>query len=175
MYALVVWRFDGPEAAKAALPRLEQVVRAGAARVDDAALVSWRPGVRKPATVSLGGLDGPGRLWGGFWGVLLALIFLTPIAGPTFGAAAGAVAGSLADFGVADDFVKRVRDEVGPGTSALFVVTALGSADRLDEELGALAGASIRSMLSPAQEQHFLEALGDETAPPAPAPGGSGQ
>ena len=68
--------------------------------MDDAALVSWPPGQRKPSTTSLGSLTGPGDLWGGFWGVLLALVFLAPLAGPTFGAAAGAVAGSLADFGV---------------------------------------------------------------------------
>ena len=47
-----------------------------------------------------GGLAGPGRLWGGFWGMLLGLIFLTPLAGPTFGAAAGAlIVGTLNNGG----------------------------------------------------------------------------
>src|SRR5262249_5766078 len=96
--ALTVWRFDTPAAAGEALPRLEQLVAAGDARIDDAALVSWPRGRRKPSTRDIGSLTGPGNLWGGFWGVLLALIFLTPLAGPAFGAAAGAVAGSLTDF-----------------------------------------------------------------------------
>jgi uncharacterized membrane protein len=164
MNTLVVWRFAEPEGAAAALPQLERLVTAGEATVDDAALVSWPPGQRKPSTATLGSLRGPGRLWGGSWGVLLALIFLVPIAGPTFGAAAGAVAGSLADFGIADDFVKRVREDVGPGTSALFVVTTQTSAERLAAALGGIATLTARSALSPAEEQHLRDALGEESA-----------
>ena len=62
----------------------------------------------------------PGRAVGRLLGRLLGLVFLVPLAGPDFGAAAGAVAGGLADFGVPDDFVKRIRDTVVPGTSAMF-------------------------------------------------------
>jgi len=163
---LVVWRFPEPDGAAAALPRLERLVAAGEATVDDAALVTWPPGHRKPSTATLGSLSGPGRLWGGSWGVLLALIFLVPIAGPMFGAAAGAVAGSLADLGIADDFVKRVRDDVRPGTSALFVVTTHGSADRLAAALHDVATMTARSALSPAEEQHLRDALGEEAARP---------
>ena len=162
MNTLVVWRFAEPEGAAAALPQLERLVTAGEATVDDAALVSWPPGQRKPSTATLGSLRGPGRLWGGSWGVLLALIFLVPIAGPTFGAAAGAVAGSLADFGIADDFVKRVREDVGPGSSALFVVTTQASAQRLGEALRGVATATTLSALSPREEQRLRDALGEE-------------
>jgi uncharacterized membrane protein len=164
MNTLMVWRFDHPDGAGAALPRLQRLVAAGDATVDDAALVTWPPGHRKPSTATLGGLSGPGRLWGGSWGVLLALIFLVPIAGPTFGAAAGAVAGSLSDFGIADDFVKRIRDEVGPGTSALFVVTSQTSAERLTAALETVATLAARSALTPAEEQHLRDALGEEPA-----------
>jgi uncharacterized membrane protein len=164
---LTVWRFDGPDAAEQALPRLERLVAAGAARIDDAALAEWRPGRRKPSTTVLGGLTGPGRLWGGFWGVLLALIFITPLAGPVFGAAAGAVAGSMSDFGVSDDFVARVRADVIPGTSALFVVSPRASARRLTAELQDIATVTATSALSPAQEQHLRDALGEESAFPS--------
>jgi uncharacterized membrane protein len=160
---LSVWRFDGPDAAGQALPGLERLLAAGEAGIDDAALVSWRPGRRKPATTVLGGVTGPGRLWGGFWGVLLALVFITPLAGPLFGAAAGAVAGSLSDFGVSDDFVARVRQDVVPGTSALFVVSSRASARRLAVELRDVATVTATSRLSPDQEQHLRDALGDET------------
>lgn len=168
MNTLTVWRFDAPEAAEQALPRLERLVRGGLASIDDAALVSWPRDRRKPSTRNVGTLRGPGRLWGGFWGVLLAVIFLTPIAGPTFGAAAGAFAGTLSDFGLDDRFVKRVRDDVTPGTSALFIVSTAASADRLAAELLGLAVEASRSALSPEQEQHFREALADE---PEPLPG----
>ena len=160
----MVWRFADPDGAAGALPRLQRLVAAGEATVDDAALVTWPPGHRKPSTATLGSLSGPGRLWGGSWGVLRALIFLVPIAGPTFGAAAGAVAGTLSDFGIADDFVKRVREDVGPGSSALLVVTSQASAERLAAALADMATLTARSALSPAEEQHLLDALGEEPA-----------
>jgi uncharacterized membrane protein len=174
MNTLVVWRFDDPGGAAAALPRLEKLARAGEATVDDAALVTWPRGRRKPSTANLGGLSGPGRLWGGSWGVLMALIFLAPIAGPTFGAAAGAVAGSLSEFGIADDFVKRVREQVGPGSSALFVVTTQASAERLGRALRGLATTTTRSALSPTEEQHLRDALGEEREPGPAGPATSG-
>jgi uncharacterized membrane protein len=162
MITLTVWRFDTPSGAEQALPGLARLVAAGQASVDDAALVAWPHGRRKPSTRVVGCLDGPGSLWGGFWGVLLALIFITPLAGPSFGAAAGAFAGCLADFGVGDDMVLRVREDVVPGTSALFVISDRESAERLGVELQGLAAVGARTELSPAQEQHLREALGDE-------------
>jgi uncharacterized membrane protein len=98
----------------------------------------------------------------------LALIFITPLAGPAFGAAAGAVAGSLCEFGVSDDFVARVRQDVVPGTSALFVVSSRGSADRLATELRGVATLTARSALAPDQEQRLRDALGEESVRAAP-------
>jgi uncharacterized membrane protein len=160
---LAVWRFDAPEIAESVLPRLEILARDHEIEVEDAALVHWPPRHRKPRTQVLGALDGPGHLWGGFWGVLLALIFLTPIAGPRFGAAAGAVAGTLADFGVADDFVKRVRDAVTPGTSAVFVLGSRSCPDRISAALADVSATMIRADLSDEQTRNLRDALGDES------------
>lgn len=161
---LAVWRFETPDTAEHVLPLLEELAREGAIDVEDAALVVWPPRYRKPRTRELGRLDGPGRLWHGFWGVLLALIFLTPIAGPRFGAAAGAVAGTLADFGVADDFVKRVRDSATPGTSALFVLGGRACPDRIDAALAGVPALLIRADLSDEETRNLRDALGDESA-----------
>jgi uncharacterized membrane protein len=163
---LSVWRFETPQAAEAALPRLERLVSEGIVDIDDAALVSWPRDQTKPSIRGLGSVTGPGRLWGGFWGMLLGLIFLTPIAGPLFGAAAGAVAVGLSDFGIEDDFVKRTRERVTPGTSAVFLVTTGTVADRLAVELPELAAGGLRSGLSDEQEEHLRTALGEESAPP---------
>jgi len=161
--ALAVWRFAALEDAEQTLPQLESMVRSGEISVDDAALVTWRRNHRKPATRMLGGLTGPGALWGGFWGMLLGLVFLAPLAGPTFGAAAGAVAGSLRDFGVEDDFVKRVRDTVTPGSSAIFLISDSRSVDRIAVALEPMPVEMIRSDLSNVQEKRLREELGDET------------
>jgi uncharacterized membrane protein len=161
--ALAVWRFAALQDAEQTLPRLESLARSGEIRIEDAALVTWRQGHRKPATRVLGSLTGPGALWGGFWGMLLGLVFLAPLAGPTFGAAAGAVAGSLSDFGVEDDFVKRVRDAVTPGSSALFLLSDSRSIDRIAVALEPMPVEMIRSDLSDVQEKRLREELGDET------------
>jgi uncharacterized membrane protein len=163
MNTLTVWYFAQPETAADALPSMVTLVEAGAADVDDAALVSWPHGRRKPTARTLGGLARPGRLWGGFWGLLLGLVFLTPLAGPSFGAAAGAFAGGLSDFGVEDHFVHDVRAAVTPGTSAVFAVSTAASAERLAEALAAFDVRSLSTRLSPEQEQRLRDALGEES------------
>src|SRR4051812_12791391 len=72
MNTFSVWCFPDPDAAERLVCRLDGVT------IDDAALVSWPPRRRTPATRVLGSITGPGKLWGGFWGMLLGLIFLTP-------------------------------------------------------------------------------------------------
>ena len=164
MHALTIWRFDGPDAAATVLPTLAEGVQTGRVEVDDVALVSWPPGHRKPSTRSLGALAGPGALWGGFWGMLMGLVFLTPLAGPTFGAAAGAVAGTLSDFGVEDDFVKRARDTVTPGTSALFVISCDRGVDQMTAALDGRDFAMLRTDLTHEQARQLYAALGEESA-----------
>src|SRR5262249_46867752 len=110
--------------------------------VDDAAMVWWPAGRRMPSTRHLGASD----LW---WGALLGMVFLVPLAGPTFGAAAGAVASGLADFGLEDDFILRLREAVTPGTSAVLGASDRDTADRLGLELGApLIRAELRVALT---------------------------
>ena len=161
MNTLTVWGFPAPEGADLALGDVRGLVSDGYASIDDAALISWPPGRRTPATRELGSITGPGHLWGGFWGMLLSLIFLTPLAGPAFGAAAGALAGSLEDLGVADDFVKRIRDSVTPGTSAIFVLSGRGAANEVAARLAGPGVVMLRSELSPEQAEHLREALAD--------------
>jgi uncharacterized membrane protein len=160
MDTLSVWRFEAPRAAEDALPRLCELCARRLISVDDAALAAWPLPRRKPAVRNLGCLTGPGALWGGCWGVLFGLIFLVPLAGPTFGAGAGAVAALMADFGIEEDFLKRVRDLVTPGTSALFVFSDAAAADRLEAELNRPGG--MRVTLSGEQERRLRDTLGEE-------------
>jgi uncharacterized membrane protein len=83
------------------------------------------------------------------------------LAGPAFGAAAGAVAGTLGDFGVADDFVKRVRESVTPGTSAIFVLSSRASATRILGDFDRFGVEVLRTELSLEQERHLRDALAD--------------
>jgi uncharacterized membrane protein len=160
---LVVCRFGDPLGAESVLSPLRALAREGELVIGDASLVSWPRTARKPSTETLGTLTGPGELWGGSWGVLLGLIFLVPIAGPAFGAAAGAFAGTLADLGVHDDFVVRVREEVTPGTSALFVLSDAAGADRLVAALADHEAHVLRWTIAREHERRLLATLGEES------------
>ena len=88
-----------------------------------ATLSVWRFETKKPKTKHLADMTGPGALGGAFWGLLFGLIFFVPLFGLAVGAAGGAIAGHFTKVGIDDDFIKRIRDTVTPGTSALFVLS----------------------------------------------------
>jgi uncharacterized membrane protein len=158
--SLTVWTFQGAHTAERSLLRLEPLVAAKTLVIEDAAVVSFTAPGRAPGIRPVGTLSGPGRLWSGFWGMSLALIFLVPVAGPSLGAAAGAFAGGLSAFGIEDDFVHHVREVVTPGTSALFVLSPRSSADLIRLELPEPEVGLIRSDLSPEQQRRLSDVLG---------------
>jgi len=133
MATLTVWKFDTPEGADAAAKTLERLSREEVIVVHDAATVSWESGKKKPKTQQLNNLTGAGALGGAFWGLLFGLIFFVPLLGAAIGAATGALSGSLADVGIDDAFINRTRDQITPGTSALFVMTSDAVMDKVEE------------------------------------------
>lgn len=167
MNTLSAWIFPSDGGAEAALSRLRPLAEQGLISVDDAAIAPWPPSRRKPELRELGSLNGPGALWGGFWGLVLGMIFVAPLAGPAFGAAAGAMAGSLIEFGVEDSFIKGVRVNVRPGTSALFVLSHATTAAAITRELDDLATRRLRSDLSEDEEHRLRATFTEEEAPAA--------
>ena len=96
--------------------------------------------------------------------MLFGLIFFVPLLGLAVGAATGALAGSLTDVGIDDGFINQVREQVTPGTSALFVLTS-------DAVHGQGQGCAvvrhghaelIHTNLSNEQEARLREAFSDE-------------
>ena len=134
---LTVWKFDTADGAAQAVTTLENLAREQVVVLHDAATVSWPEGKKKPKTHQLTSMTGVGALGGAFWGMLFGLIFFVPLLGAALGAATGALTGSLSDVGIDDGFINKVRDQVTPGTSALFV---LSSDAVLDKVRDAFAG-----------------------------------
>ena len=64
-------------------------------KLNDAAIVTWPVGKKKPNTKHLTDLTGVGALSGAFWGMLFGLIFFIPLLGLVAGAAIGALSGSM--------------------------------------------------------------------------------
>lgn len=134
MATLTVWKFSSPGGAGEASMRLQELVDQGVVVVHDAATVSWEPAANSPETRQLPGAAA-GALGSSFWGLLFGLIFLVPLLGAAIGDATGAVGGSLTDVGIDDTFINKVRDQVTPGTSALFVLSPDAALHTLVAEL----------------------------------------
>lgn len=152
MATLTVSKFPSPDGADQALSILEDLQRQHLIVIQDAAIVSWPEGDKKPRTRNLSNLTGPGALDGAFWGLLFGLIFFVPLLGAAIGAAAGALAGRFTDIGINDDFIREVREKVMPGTSALFLLSRDAVVDRVVEPLRHLQPELIASNLSKEQE-----------------------
>jgi uncharacterized membrane protein len=71
----------------------------------------------------------------------------------------------MADVGIDDGFIRRVRDEVKEGTSALFVMSANVVADRVLSEFRGSGAHLVSSNLSSEQEAKLREVFQEENAP----------
>lgn len=161
---LTVWEFQTPDGAYQAVNTLKVLQQESLINLLDAAIVSWPQNKSKPKTENLGKLTGAGALTGSFWGLLFGLIFFVPILGMAIGAGLGALAASMADVGISDDFIRRVRSEVTPGTSALFAYTSGAVMDKVQAAMKPLNPKLLTSNLSAEQEQKLRDAFADEAA-----------
>ena len=157
MATLTVWKFPDADAADAAVDTLQSLQKQQLINLLDGATVSWAPGAKRPKTRQLHNLTGSGAMSGMFWGMLFGLLFFVPLLGMALGAAAGAAGGSMADVGIDDEFIKRVRDEITPGTSALFAMTSDAVLDKVHEAFAGQHAELIQTNLSADQEQQLRE------------------
>ena len=163
MATLSVLKFDDPSGAYRVLIALQGLQERQMITLEDAAVVRWPEGDKKPKTHQLHSTAGVGATWGAFWGFLFGLIFFVPFLGAAIGAGMGGLTGSLADVGIDDDFIKQVRDKVTPGTSALFALTSGATApDKVVDELKAYDFEIISTNLPEEQEQKLREAFAHE-------------
>ncbi len=164
MATVTVLEFDTPEKAGEVLELVQSLQKQHLIKVLDAAIVSWPVGKKAPHTRQLVDLVGAGAIGGMFWGLLFGMIFFTPLFGMAIGAAFGALGGSFRDYGIDDDFIKRIRSEVTEGTSALFLMTSDAVLDRVAEAMKDIQFKIIATNLSHEQEQKLREAFGLENA-----------
>jgi uncharacterized membrane protein len=162
MATLTAWKFDSPYGADDALATLEKLQGEALIQLQDAAVVSWEPGKKKPTTREMHSTKKAGAMGGAFWGFLFGLIFFVPFLGMAIGAASGALFGSMADVGISDSFIKSVRQKVTPGTSALFLLSAEAVIDRVSDEFKDNRPELISTNLSAEQEAKLREAFAHE-------------
>ena len=162
MATLTVWKFPEASGADDAIRTLEQLQSEELIKVHDAAIVTWPADKKKPRTRQLHNLAGAGALGGAFWGLLFGLIFFVPFFGLAIGAAAGALGGAMTDVGIDDDFIKRVREQVTPGTSALFAMTSDAVLDRVRAAFAGHEPELLETNLSDEEESRLRAAFAED-------------
>jgi uncharacterized membrane protein len=162
MATVTVLKFPTADGAERAVGLVQDLQKAHLINVHDAAIISWPEGKKSPRTRQAVNLVAAGALGGMFWGLLFGLIFFVPLFGAAVGAAVGALGGAFRDYGIDDDFIKQVRSQVTPGTSALFLLTSDAVLDRVVEVMSHVQFEIIATNLSREEEQKLREAFGQE-------------
>jgi uncharacterized membrane protein len=104
-------------------------------------------------------LTAAGATSGGFWGMLIGLMFLNPLLGLAVGASAGAVSGALVDLGINDQFMKDLAATLTPNSSALFVLVSKSTPDKVLDEVKGTGGTILKTSLSHEDESRLQAAL----------------
>ncbi len=158
MTTLTVWKFDTVDGAEKALSKLIELQKQNLIEVIDAATVTWPTAAKKPNTRQLVPTTAISSLDGAFWGMLLGFLFFMPFVGAAMGLVLGALAGHFADYGINDEFIKKVRAQITEGKSGLFLLTGQVTLDKVQEAFqGMEKGELIKSNLSNEQEQKLLQ------------------
>ncbi len=161
MATLTVWKFHDAEAAERVREKVVDLQKQELITIHDAAVVTWPQGKKKPKTKQAFSPTAAGASGGAFWGLLFGLIFFVPFFGMAMGAAMGALSGSLRDFGIDDDFIDSVRNNVTEGTSALFVMSSDAVVDRVKDALGDEEMELLATNLSAVDEAALAEMFED--------------
>lgn len=166
MADLVVLDFDGVDTADAMLTRLRSLRKQELIDLLDAVVVVHpeEGEVQIKQSVNLAALGASSGLsTGALVGALAGLLVLNPLAGMAVGgmagAAMGALGGRLSDFGIDDGFVKELGQTIRPGTSALFLLVAKATPDKVIAETKEFGPRVLQTSLSQEQEDRLREAL----------------
>ncbi len=100
-----------------------------------------------------------GAATGGLWGLLVGMVFLNPLLGVALGAASGAISGALSDYGVNDDFMKKLSESLQPGNAALFLLVRKVTGDKVLEALKGTGGTVLQTSLDDSKEKALRDAL----------------
>jgi uncharacterized membrane protein len=166
MSDLVILGFDGRHTADDVLNKLRSLQKEYLIDLEDACVVE-RENDGKVYIKQAVNLTAIGAATGGsqgaLWGMLFGLLFLNPLAGMAIGAiagaGAGALSGSLSDYGIRDDFIKKMAETIPNGSSALCVLVRSVTADKVFPELEPYKPRVLKTSLSNEQEAKLKGAL----------------
>lgn len=159
MSTLLVFAFDNETGALEMVEYIQALQRQQLITLSDAAAVIRRQD-GKVKVKQANNLVGAGALGGAFWGLFIGLLFGVPWLGLAMGATGGAAAGKLSDYGVDDEFIKEVGRTIEPGHSALFLMVAYMTEDKVLPELARHKATLLRTNLNSADEARLRDVFG---------------
>jgi uncharacterized membrane protein len=160
MTTFTVWKFEDTEGAGRAEAVLKSAAGEGLVTLVDHAVVTWPADADKPDVRHDHDSAKHGAAWGALWGLLGGALFAIPVAGAVLGVAVGALAKATEGTGITKQDLERIRTEIGPGTSALFLVTENTDLDRLGERFHGRDSTLITTNLTEAERSTLLETFG---------------
>jgi uncharacterized membrane protein len=166
MSNLVVLGFDGFHTADEVLNKLRALQKEYLIDLEDACVVerdaNGKVFINQAVNLTAVGAAAGGSR-GALWGTLVGLLFLNPLAGMAIGAVTGAgigaLSGSLSDYGIRDDFVKKLAETIPPGSSALFILFRSVTEDKVLAEIEPYKPRVLKTSLSNESEQRLKTVL----------------
>ena len=166
MSTLIVLDFDGIHTADEVLNKVRSLQKEHLVDLEDACVVE-RDGAGKihiKQAVNLTAIGATsGGAWGVLWGGLVGLLFLNPLAGMAVGglvgAGTGALSGSLANYGIGNDFVKKLGETIPVNSSALFVLVRSVTEDKVLAEIEPYKPRVLKTSLSNEDEARLKAVL----------------
>ena len=160
MSDLIVITFDTEEHAQGAYIKVQElqtelvVDLAGVAlvKVDD----SGKTHVTTPDSSTI---EATGVASGGFFGIIIGLIFFAPVVGLVLGGLVGALFAGLDRTGIDANFRAQVKDAVKAGQSAVVVLARTMTVDKFTAALKPFGGTITKTSLSEDDERALVEDL----------------
>jgi uncharacterized membrane protein len=163
MATLIAITYKDEQTGFAALDKLGELQKMQLIQLADAAVATKdEKGKVKVKQTLENQVSGTAALWGGFWGLLIGLLFLTPIFWGLMGALLGFVLGKASDVGVDNKFIQEVGDSLAPGQSALFMLVVEATTDKVLDEMSQFGGDVYQTSLSKEDEEKLKKALEHE-------------
>lgn len=160
MSTLVAILFDDPTTAFEMRTALMKMQKEHLIELEDSVVVT-KTDKGKIKLDQVMNLTSAGAIGGGFWGMLIGLIFLNPLLGAAIGASAGALSAKFADIGLNDQMMQEIAESFEPNSSALFLLVRRATADKVLEGLREFAGKGkvFKTSLNKDEESTLREAL----------------
>ena len=160
MATLFVITYDQEQTGFDALNKLAELSKLQLITLADAAVAVKDPkGKVKVKQTLENQMSGSSAIWGGFWGLLIGLLFLAPIFWGLLGALMGYLLGKAGDVGIDNVFIKEVGDSLDPGQSALFMLIVEATQDKVMDAMSEFGGEVYQTSLSKEDEEKLRKAL----------------